>query len=93
MGMGQFQTAGNILRETVQGLPRATTLAGDRYVGSRELTAAIGVMIFRQRKATGVQLVDDVLEKGGIYRMVWPGSSRDLNPIQRVWDALGSAIV
>ena len=38
-------------------------------------------------------LVDEFLESEDIYRMDWPSRSPDLNPIERVWDALGRAIV
>ncbi|GFY16656.1 transposable element Tcb1 transposase [Trichonephila clavipes] len=33
--------------------------------------------------------VQDCLESEGIQRLVWPVRSRDLNPIENVWDALG----
>ncbi|GBO43813.1 hypothetical protein AVEN_192355-1 [Araneus ventricosus] len=37
-------------------------------------------------------LVDEFLESEDIRRIDWPATSPDLNPIERVWDALGRAI-
>ena len=37
-------------------------------------------------------LVDEFLESEDILRMDWPARSRDLNPIEHAWDALGRAI-
>ncbi|KFM70563.1 Transposable element Tc1 transposase, partial [Stegodyphus mimosarum] len=37
-------------------------------------------------------IVDDYLESEGIARMAWPAYSHDLNPIDKLWDALGRAV-
>ncbi|GBM69328.1 hypothetical protein AVEN_155753-1 [Araneus ventricosus] len=37
-------------------------------------------------------LIEEFLESEDIRRMYWPARSPDLNPIERVWDALGRAI-
>ncbi|GFV03104.1 transposable element Tcb1 transposase [Trichonephila clavipes] len=37
-------------------------------------------------------LVEDFLFEEGIVRMEWPASSPGMNPIERVWDALGRRV-
>ena len=37
-------------------------------------------------------VVDDFLESEGIARKEWPAYSKDLNPIENLWDALGNSI-
>ncbi|GFU66132.1 transposable element Tc3 transposase [Trichonephila clavipes] len=37
-------------------------------------------------------LIDDFLETENIQRMSWPANSLDLNPIEHVWDILGTQI-
>ncbi|GFW49589.1 transposable element Tcb2 transposase [Trichonephila clavipes] len=37
-------------------------------------------------------LIEDILDEEGIYRMEWPTKSSGLNPIKHVWDISGKAI-
>ncbi|GFV11363.1 hypothetical protein TNCV_3923121 [Trichonephila clavipes] len=36
--------------------------------------------------------VQDCLNSEGIQRLVWPGRSPGLNPVENVWDALGRQV-
>ncbi|GFS96445.1 transposable element Tcb2 transposase [Trichonephila clavipes] len=77
------------------------TMTGQRYIDKvllphvRLFRGAVGdKFIFMDDNATchRTLAVQDCLDSEGIQRLVWPGRSPYLNPIENVWDSLGRQV-
>ncbi|GFV35819.1 transposable element Tcb1 transposase [Trichonephila clavipes] len=77
------------------------TMTGQRYIDEvllphvRLFCGVVGdKLVFMDDNATchRTLAVEDCLDSEGIQRLVRPARSRDLNPIENVWDALGRQV-
>ncbi|GFW44953.1 transposable element Tc3 transposase [Trichonephila clavipes] len=78
------------------------SMTGQRYIDEvlllhvRLFRSAVGdKFVFMDENATchRTLAVQYCLDCEGIQRLVWPTRSRDLNPIENVWDALGGKLL
>ncbi|GFV43304.1 transposable element Tcb2 transposase [Trichonephila clavipes] len=76
-------------------------MTGQRYIDEillphvRLFSGAVGdKFVFMDDNATchRTLAVQDCLDSEDIQRLVWPARSTDLNPIENLWDALGSQV-
>ncbi|GFV76240.1 transposable element Tcb2 transposase [Trichonephila clavipes] len=77
------------------------TMTGQLYIDEvllphvRLFHGAVGdKFVFMDDNATchRILAVQDCLDSEGIQRLVWKARSPDLNPIEKVWDALGRQV-
>lgn len=72
---------------------------GCQALGMRSLKLFRGVvdlgalLIDENARPHRAYIVDIFLEEQHVLRMIWPFISLELNPVENVWDGLGSAIV
>ncbi|GFV30998.1 transposable element Tc3 transposase [Trichonephila clavipes] len=77
------------------------TMTGQRYIDEvllphvRLFRGAVGdKFVFMDGNPTchRTLTIQDCLDSEGIQRLVWQARSRDLNPIENVWDSLGRQV-